>query len=61
MSEPEPLPPDYYCPNPAIDCPGRGPDLLEHREAILDASGNEIGVLITLECRRCGYHWGRED
>jgi hypothetical protein len=61
MTEAEPLPPDYYCPNPALDCPGRGRDLVEHRESIYDAEGREIGVLITVECRRCGYRWGADD
>lgn len=60
MTERESLPPDYYCPNPRIDCPGKSRDLVEHRESIVDADGNEIGVLITVECRVCGYRWGRD-
>ena len=54
----EPLSPDYFCPNPDIDCPGRGGDLEEIREPITDADGTELGVLIYMACRKCGYRWG---
>ena len=60
MNPDEPLPPDYYCPNPAIDCTGRGRDLEEIREPILDSDGTELGVVITMACRKCGYRWGNE-
>jgi hypothetical protein len=57
MAEPESLPPDYYCPNPDVDCPGRGPDLTEIREVIKDADGEVLGYLVFMECRKCGYRW----
>lgn len=61
MTEREELPPDYYCPNPEIECTGRGRDLEEVREPIVDMDGTELGVVITMACRKCGYRWGREN
>ena len=60
MPEPESLPPDFFCPNPHRDCPGKGGDLEEIRDPIKDADGTEIGVLIFMACRVCGYRWDRE-
>lgn len=60
MNQPEALPPDYYCPNPDVECPGKGADLTEVREAILDDDGTPLGTLITMACSKCGYRWGNE-
>ena len=57
MNEPNTAAPDYFCPNPDVDCPGAGPDLTEMREPILDTDGTELGVLISMACRKCGYRW----
>ena len=57
MTTPEALPPDYFCPNPDLDCPGQGNDLLEVREEIKDAQGRVLGILIFMACRKCGYRW----
>lgn len=54
------LPPDFFCPNPDEECTGKGGDLHEIREPILDDDGNEIGVLIFMACSKCGYRWGSE-
>lgn len=59
MPPPETLPPDYFCPNPGLECPGRGADLLEVREEILDFEGHAVGVVIFMACRLCGYRWDR--
>lgn len=59
MTDPQIQPPDYYCPNPDLDCPGQGADLTEIREEIKDADGRVLGTLIFMACRRCGYRWDR--
>ena len=61
MTEPEELPPDYYCPNPTVDCSGKGADLEEVREPILAEDGSELGTLITMACQKCGYHWANKN
>ena len=53
--------PDYYCPNPKQDCPGRGPDLVEIREPITDEDGTPLGELVFMACQKCGYRWGSEN
>jgi hypothetical protein len=60
MSEPEALAPDYYCPNPDVDCTGAGAALKEIREPILGDDGTELGTLYTMACSKCGYRWGSE-
>ena len=57
MPPPDSLPPDYYCPNPDLDCPGQGADLVEIREEIRDDDGSVLGTLVFMACRKCGYRW----
>ena len=56
----ESLPPDYFCPNPDIECAGKGGDLVEIREPITDDAGVEIGALVFMACSKCGFRWGSE-
>jgi hypothetical protein len=53
------LPPDFYCPNPGVDCPGKGADLEEIREEVLDEQGRALGAIVFMACRLCGYRWDR--
>ena len=59
MTQPERLPPDFYCPNPDLDCPGQGADLEEVREDITDSDGTVLGTVVFMACRKCGYRWDR--
>ena len=60
MAERESFPPDYYCPNPDLDCPGNGSDLIEVCEPIQDEDGTVLGTLVFMACRKCGYRWENE-
>ena len=60
VNQPEALPPDYFCPNPRLDCPGKGADLEEITEPVLDTDGKPLGAVVFMACRICGYRWDRE-
>ena len=60
MNQTDSLPPDFFCPNPHLDCPGKGADLVEIREPVRDDRGVEIGSIIFMACTRCGYRWDRD-